>query len=142
MPDITLTTDQLIELAPVLSEIEHLSPPPTAKGRYALAKAAAKVGPAFKLYAEQEQKLVARVAVKDKDGNPALQDMGNGKAHFEIAPEFRDEYVKEMAELKSEPVVLEGVRAVTHAELGACPLTVAHERILIAAGLLEDQAPA
>jgi hypothetical protein len=142
MPELSLTTDQLIALAPVLAEIENLSPPPTAKGRYALAKASAKAGPAFKLYAEQEQKLVARVAVKDKDGNPVLKDLGNGQAHFEVLPEFKDEYAKEMADLKAEPVVLEGVRAVTHAELGVCPITVAQEKVLIASGLLEDKEPA
>ena len=142
MPDMTMSTDQLIALAPVLAEIETLTPPPTAKGRYALAKASAKVGPAFKLYAEQEQKLVARVAVKDDKGNPKMRDLGNGRAQFDVAPEFKDEYAQEMAELKSEPVVLEGVRAVTHAELGVCPLTVAQEKVLIASGLLEDKEPA
>lgn len=141
MPELTLTTDQLTQLAPVLAAIENLSPPPTAKGRYALAKASAKVGPAFKLYVEQEGKLVARVAVKDEKGNPILKDLGNGQAHFEVAPEFKDEYAKETADLKSEPVILDGVRAVTHDELGACPITVAQERVLIACGLLEDKDP-
>lgn len=142
MPDLTISTHQLIELAPVLSAVEQLSPPPTAKGRYALAKASAKVGPAFQLYAEQEQKLVQRCAVKDKDGKVAFRPAGNGLQGFDLLPELRDEYNAEVKALKDEDVVLQGVRMITHAELGQCPITAAQERVLMECGLLDDVEPA
>lgn len=142
MADLILTSKQLILLHPVLAAVEKLSPPPTAKGRYALAKAAAKAGPAFDLYADQERKLLLRCAVKNEDGSVKVKDLGNGQAHFDWLPELAEEATKEMAALQAEEVVLSGVRMVTHAELGACPITGEQERILMAVGLLDDIEPA
>jgi hypothetical protein len=140
--DITITTAQLKALAPALAGILQLSPPPTAKGRYALAKAGAKVDPAYKLFGEQDSALAARVAVKDKDGNPIIRDMGNGLAGFDVRPDAKEEYQAEMKALLEEEVVLSGVRQITHAELGACPITAQQEMVLIDCGLLEDKEPA
>lgn len=142
MADITITTEQLADLAPVLTEVLDLTPPPTAKGRYALAKVGAKVDPAFKVFAEQDAALAKRVATTDEKGAPVMTALPGGQVHFNVRPEMQDEYTAERKAILAEPVVLTGVRQITHAELGACPITARHEMILIECGLLEDKEPA
>lgn len=141
MPDITIKTSQLVELTPVLAEVLRLSPPPTARGRYALAKVGGKVDPAYKLFAEQDQALAVRVATLDKDEKPILKALDNGRIHFNVRPEMQEEYARESKALLEEEVVLSGVRQITHAELGVCPITARHEMVLIDCGLLEDLEP-
>lgn len=141
MADITISTKQLADLAPVLGEVLRLSPPPIAKGRYALAKAGAKAVPAFELFAEQDQALARRCATVDKDGKPIWTALANGTA-FTVRDEMKEEYAAEKKALFSEEVVLSGVRQITHAELGQCPITAHQEMVLIDCGLLEDVEPA
>lgn len=141
MPDITLTTDRLIVLAPVLGAVEKLSPPPTPKGRYALAKAAAQVGPAFQLYVELEQKEIQRCGVKNDKDEVVAKVLPSGGIGFDLLPDLKDEYNAAIKAMRSEEVTLTGVRQITHAELGVCPITAEQERVLIASGLLEDIEP-
>lgn len=141
MPDITLTTAVNNDLAPVLAGIATLTPPPNPKGRYVLMKALDHSQPAYQEFAKREQALVARVAVRDEKDQPVLKPLGDGRSTFEIQPELREEYAAEMKELLEGTVILRGARAVTRAELGACPITIAHERVLVSVGLLVDEAP-
>lgn len=141
MPDLTLSTKTLIEVHPVLAAVEQLTPPMTAKGRYALAKATAKTGPAYELYSKQAIDLMKKVATRDEKDMPILKQTDAGIT-FNVRPECQEEYAKESAALLEEEVVLSGCRAITHAELGNCPITGQQERVLIAAGLLVDEEPA
>jgi hypothetical protein len=77
-----------------------------------------------------------------EDGQPVLKPMGNGQFHFEVQKELQEEYTAAMQELLGGEVVLRGARAITRAELGALPITVAQERILVSVGLLVDEEPA
>ena len=140
MPDLTISVEQNLKLAPALQEIGPLKPPP--KARYVLGKASDSSLPPYEAYSKAEQKLVQRVAVQDKDGNPILRALGNGQAHFDVQKELQEEYDTEMKELKSGDVILKNVRCITRAELGQCPITVDQERILVQVGLLEDSEPA
>lgn len=141
MADFTLSTQLLIDLWPVLQGVEVLSPPPNAKGRYALAKATSAAKPAVDVASGQLLQLMRRCAKVDKDGNPLLKQEGN-RVTCDVRPEVAEEYQRESKAILDEPVTLTGVRAITRAELGDCPITVQHERVLIACGLLPDEEPA
>lgn len=142
MADLTITLKTLIPLHPVLTAVLKLTPPPTAKGRYALSRAGQKVEDAITLYAENEEALIKRCAVTREDGTVAFVERPDGRRGFDLKPELRDEYHRELAGLQAESVTLAGCRMITHAELGACPITGEQEKVLIAAGLLEDAEPA
>ncbi len=140
MPDFTLTTKQALALYPVLIGIGPLTPPPTPKGRYVLGKATTGItGPASA--AEKEGMDRARlVATRDDQDQPILKVTPRGVT-FDVQPSLRDEYAKDVAEWEAKPVVLTGVRQITRAELGECPITVEMELVLVECGLLEDTEP-
>lgn len=142
MSDLTMTTATLTTLHPVLVALDTLTPPPTAKGRYVLSKAAAKVATEHTLYEKALMDFLKTVVTTDDKGEPLFTPAAEGRGvTFSIAVEKVEEYRVGMEGLANEPVVLAGVRQITHAELGACPITVEQERVLIAAGLLEDAEP-
>lgn len=141
MPEVTITTEQALELrvallgAPALPGIEVLSPPPSPKGRYALAKASAALVAALKPFAGEEESLADRHCERDDKGNRVAAPGGGFKLKAGTS------YHAERRELLDEEVTLAGVRQITRSELGDCPITAFHERILIATGLLEDREP-
>ena len=135
MPDPIISSKLLAELAPVLTDIEKLSPPPKAKGRYALAKVSAIAGPAFTILSTQQMALATRLGTDHKQAE-------NGGVTFSIPTDRREEWATESAALLEETVTLTGCRMITNAELGECPLTIQQVRVLIACGLLEDVEPA
>lgn len=132
MPDQILTTEQLARLAPVLAALGPLTPPPSAVGRYAIIKATTKAEVAFAAFAKAESELTNRCAVPG-----SLKDVGNGQATFTVKPELTEEYATQRTALLAEPVTLTGVRAITRAELGECPITINQDRVLVECGLLE-----
>lgn len=142
MPDLTLTTGQLAALHPVLIALDTLTPPPTPKGRYVLSKAATQVAAEHTAYQKVVLEFLKTVVTRDEKDEPIFTPTDAGGVSFTIAPEKLADYQSGIAGLADEPVTLTGVRQITHAELGACPITVEQERVLIAAGLLEDAEPA
>lgn len=132
MPDLTITTEQLSRLAPALSALAPLSPPPSAAGRYAAIRATTKAETAFAAYAKAANELTVRCAVPG-----TLKDVGGGRASFTVKPELVETYAAESAALMAEPITLTGVRAITRAELGECPITIQQDRVLVECGLLE-----
>lgn len=144
VPDIAhviVKASQLSALDQALGGIFTLSPPPTIKGRYALAKAAKAIGPAHQTYQEQKLALLQDHAVK-KDGKPVFEQRENtllfdfGHGIGVTTPEVN----AALKELNDEDISLPGVRMITHAELGDCPITVQQEAALLGV-LLTDEAP-
>lgn len=118
--------------------ILKLSPPPTVKGRYALAKAVLALEPHVKLLVQQTTELAKRHAVTDAAGVPVVKhEEGRSSYRLKDAAAYRNEY-EAMIE---EEIELHGVRQITHAELGDCPITAEQESLLLLAGLLEDKEP-
>ena len=143
MPDLTIPMDLFVVLAPALVEINTLKPPPSPKGRYVLQKALDLSEKPLAEVQKAEQALIRRGAVKDDTGNVLYTPTGKpGELRFEWMPELHEECEAERAALMAALVTLTGLRAITHAELGACPITGAQERLLIKVGLLEDAEPA
>lgn len=140
MPDITIKTRLALDLQlalqgrPDLPGIEVLSPPMTPKGRYALAKATTAVTTALKPYEKARGELVEQHAEK-VDGKNVTPAPGQVKLRDVVA------FNKDLEPMLDEDLTLSGVRQITRDELGACPITAFHERILLAAGLLPDVEP-
>lgn len=141
MSDLTMTTATLTTLHPVLTALDGLTPPPTPKGRYVLSKAAGKVAAEIEVYQKALSAFLKTVVTQDDKGEPIFTPVESGGVSFQIAADKIEEYRTGMTGLAEEQVTLAGVRQITHAELGACPITVEQERVLIAAGLLEDAEP-
>ena len=141
MPDLTITTQQLSQLQPTLAAISGLTPPPTPKGRYVLSKAQEKAAAEYTTYQKSLMDFIKTMVTQDEAGEPILEDAGNGQVRFTIRPDKQDEYAAGTKGLAEESVTLIGVRQITHAELGACPITIEMERALIVCGLLEDVEP-
>lgn len=118
--------------------ILNIEPPATPKGRYALAKAGEQVAGAAATYQKQALKLLNDHAKKDGAGKPQVTMT---EAGVSARPEDPVALQKALDDIGEEDTTLTGVRAITHAELGACPITGWQERMLIAAGLLEDKEP-
>lgn len=137
---LTLTTQLLTELWPVLHALDTKEPAPTAKGGYVLGKAADQAQPATARYEREHMKLLTRCATVDDAGVPMVVQEGT-QVQFTLRGDAKEEYTREAAALLEEPVTLVGVRMLTNAELGACELTVKQRRVLIAAGLLADEEP-
>lgn len=135
MPDHTISTEQLTMLAPALTAIQTLAPK-NAKCRYAIAKLTDATDVAFARFGKIVQQLATECAVPD-----SMRDTGNGRVTFQIADQHRERYLRESAALLTEEVVLSGVRPITHAELGECPLTIEQEKVLIQCKLLDDVEP-
>lgn len=140
MTDLIVKASQLIPLDTALGPVLSLTPPPSPKGRYALAKAANAVGPAVQTFREQHVALLQLHAKKDAEGKPVMQQFADGRQQYDIAD--MEAFSVDFAAIQDEPIVLAGVRMITHAELGSCPITAAQEAVLIATGLLEDMEPA
>ena len=140
--DITLTVLQNNTLAPVLQAIAPMVPWGSPKGRYVASKASDHSLPPYEAHLAQERKLIERVSIKDEKGATIFTPLGPGKFHYEVQPELREEYEAELADMNTGTVVLRGARAITRAELGALPITVEQERVLVSVGLLEDAEPA
>ena len=142
MADITLSIAQNNALAPVLKAMESMIPWGSPKGRYVASKASDHSIPPFEAHAKQERTLIERVSIKDEKGNTLFTPLGNNQFKYEVQPELKEEYDAELKEMSAGEVVLRGARAITRAELGALPITVAQERILVSVGLLVDEEPA
>ncbi len=127
-----------------LGGIFPLSPPPTPKGRYALSRAAKVVGPAHQLYQEQKLALLNEHAIK-VDGKPVTQTIqtATGQAtQFDMGRGFgvvTEAFTAALKELNDEDIPLTGCRMITHAELGACPITVAQETALLGILLIDAE---
>lgn len=149
MPDIGLSipASQLPAVDLALGGLFPLQPPPTPKGRYALAKVANVVGPAHQTYQEQKNALLLKHAVRDAEDKPITRETtlnGQPATQYDLGAGFGNvtpAYLADLKDLNEEPITLTGCRRITHAELGACPITVQMETALIAAGLLEDSEP-
>ncbi len=132
MPDLTLTTEQITRLSPVLSALAPLSPPPSANGRYAFIRATEKAESAIKPFATAEAEMMNRYAVPG-----TIKQAVPGRVTFDITAEKQVEYAAQRAAMLAEPITLTGVRAITRAELGECPITIQQDRVLVECGLLE-----
>lgn len=139
---ITVKAASIVEVANVLAAVEQLSPPPLPKGRYALGKSAkAALGPA-QFHLDKTQELRVEHAKKDGGGKPVTTDItinGQPAKKYEMVDEAA--FNAALKAIGEEEVTLEGCRMITHAELGACPITAYQERVLIDAGLLDDKEP-
>lgn len=143
MADITVKAGLLLELNKALADVLHLIPPATPKGRYALAKAGKAVAAQAATFAEQHQALLVKHAKQEK-GEPVMQATGDGKVAYDLGLGFNvptPAFLAEYKDLCDEDIVLAGVRAITHAELGTCPITGAQEAVLLGV-FLEDEEPA
>src|ERR1043165_6698058 len=143
MPDLTKPTDKILGLANAFAGIGTLSPPPTPKGRYVWARALPQIQHAAAIYYGEERKLIEEHGKRDDAGKLVVRDivLPNGEKgqsyDLKDAPAFN----AAKQSLLDEPVTLTGVRPITRAELGACPITVQQEAWLVAGGLLEDTEP-
>lgn len=131
MADLTITTEQLTRLYPVYQAMGALTLP-TANGRYVVIRASEKVEAAIKPVAIAESELTQRCQVPG-----SARTLPNGQQAFTVKPELAEEHATQRAALLAEPVTLSGVRALTRAELGECPITVAMDRALVECHLLE-----
>ncbi len=146
MSDIThvsVKASQLPVLDAALGGLFSLTPPPTAIGRYALARAAKVVGPAAQEFRAQHQALLVKYATKNEDGTPMTRDVGNGMMQYDLGAGFgktTPEFDAEFRAISDEEIVLTGCRMVSHKELGDCPITLAQEVALLGV-LLTDTEP-
>lgn len=134
MPDLIVTAAQLVALEPVLVALSQMTPPPSPKGRYVLAKASAAVALATPAIHKRVFDLIAEMSDSQTPGD-------DGQVTFSIPADKQPAYHAKLAELESDTVTLAGVRPITQDELGACEVTIEMTRILILAGLLEDIEP-
>jgi hypothetical protein len=142
MTDIIIIAPHFNSLAQTLTQIETLSPAPSPKGRYALAKIASKFSQEHATYKNSFKKFLDEMVTKDDKGMPIYEVIDNEQVKFSVLPEKTKEYFSGVADFDSETITLTNVRPITHAELGSCPITVGHERILLACGILTDEEPA
>lgn len=144
MPEIVVKSVLIQELAGALAGVEILSPPPTPKGRYAIGKASDAAQPAAQRYTKERAALLEKHAKRDEKGAAVRQRFGDNGFQYDLGRGFgatTPEFDAELDAMNDEDVVLSGCRMITHAELGACPITAAQERVLIKAGLLDDKEP-
>lgn len=145
-PDISHVTFKaklLLSLDMALAGVLKLSPPATPKGRYALAKAAKALGPAVQTYNEQKLALLTEHAKRDDKGQPITQTVDQ-TVSFDFGLGFgavTPDVTTALEELNDEDVSLPGVRMISHAELGECPITGEQEAVLLGV-LLIDEEPA
>jgi hypothetical protein len=142
MAELTIIAKQLEVLSTTLLELESLTPPPTPKGRYVLAKIATKVTTEYEIFKKSFKKFLDEMVTTDEEGKPKY-DVGPtpNSVMFTTKPDKIAEYTEGLDAMLSEPAVLTGTRAITHAELGACPITIGQEKVLIACGILIDEEP-
>ena len=136
MADLIVKASQLNVLATALAEMAPLTPPPTPKGRYVLAKAIPLATKAAEAHGVALKAFLDGAVTQDEDGKPIYKVNGN-QMTFDVKAEHQAAYV----EIQNEDVTLAGVRQLTRAELGDCPITVQQEMVLIACGLLQDEEP-
>jgi hypothetical protein len=146
MPDIspppfTFPTRQALELqlalcgSDKLQGVEVLTPPPAPKGRYVLAKATDAVLSVLRTYEKARGQVVNEHTEKDEKGNAISPAPGQVKIRDVAA------FNAVIEPMLDEPVTLPGLRQITRAELGDCPITAFQERVLIKCGLLKDEEP-
>ena len=119
--------------------ILDLKPPPAPKGRYVLAKAAKAAAAETPTYQESVFEVLKEHATRDEQNEPIITVSDAGSVS--VVPQDAEALNKALEELGEEEIVLAGVRMLTHAELGDCPITARQERLLIEVGLLEDKEP-
>jgi hypothetical protein len=142
MAELTIIAGQLEALSTTLSELESLTPPPAPKGRYVLAKIGTRVTTEYEIFKTSFKKFLDEMVTTDEEGKPKYDaGLTPDLVTFTIKPDKIVEYTEGLAAMLSESVVLTGTRAVTHAELGACPITIGQEKVLIACGILIDEEP-
>ena len=76
-------------------------------------------------------------ATVDGEGVPIFHLNPNGSKSFSVRPEKMEEWLA----IQSTEVVLPGARQITRAELGACPITIDQEMVLVSCGVLADEEP-
>lgn len=142
MADLSFSTKLLVDLAPVLSALDTKEPPPEPKPRYVLGKAVDGVDRLLATFNKARQKHTDTFCVKDENGKPVYRpgDTPN-TVQFDIIKGQESAYSDGLVAMMEEPVTLSGARCITRAEMGAFPLTVQQERVLIACGLLQDCEP-
>lgn len=138
MAEITIPSGTLHNVANVLAAMASLTPPPEPKGRYVLARALPAIQKAAEEHGKAFTEFLQGAATKKDDGTPNITAHDNGTLSFVIASEHLEAY----RDIQSLPTAIPGVRMITHAELGACPITIEQEAVLITAGLLADEEPA
>ena len=138
MADLTITAAQLTPLATVLSAMTGLTPPPNPKGRYVLGKLTPLVIGEQQKHELAIAPMLDDFATVDEDGVPIFHLNPNGSKSFTVRPEKMEEWL----EIQATIVTLPGIRQITRAELGACPITIDQEMVLVSCGVLEDAEPA
>ena len=148
MADLVVKAGRLLAVQRTLAEVLGLTPPATPKGRYALSRQASAVEREVEKYTEQHAALLKKHAATNEAGQPLTQPItlpnGQSGVQYDLGAGFGQTtpaFEAELKELNDEDITLPGVRMITHAELGGCPITGTHELILLAAGLLEDKEP-
>lgn len=139
MPTVTVKAGRLRNIAEALEAALTLTPPPTPKGRYALAKAAQAIKPAVATLQAEQMRHINEHATKNEKGEPDIKPTPNGHGIlFKLAD--APAYEKAIKDLFDEDIELAGIRQITHAELGDCPITAAQEAELLGV-LIEDKEP-
>lgn len=118
-----ITHRKLIHIEPSLAAIAPLSPPPELKGRYIFSKAVDAVGEALRKYTELDTEILVRFADKDEKQRPIIKTTADG-LEYQMSDKIKEECRKERKALLDMEIELIGLRAVTHAELGKCPITI------------------
>lgn len=137
MSDLTVAKKHLNALATTLSQMAPLTPPPSAKGRWVIVKAIPKVTEKATEYSKTLKEWLDGAVTKDEEGKPIYNTNGP-----QMAFEFPDESGRaQFNEIQDEQVTLEGVRQITRAELGDCPITVEQELVLVTSGFLDGSEP-
>lgn len=138
---VIVKASQLTVLDITLGGIFPLSPPLTPKGRYALAKAAKVIGPAHQTYQEQKVALLELHAVK-VDGKAVTESLPNGQTRYDLGAGFgktTPAFDADFKAINDEDIPLPGVRMITHAELGDCPITLQQEAALLGVLLVDEE---
>lgn len=142
MPDITFPARRLRDLSMAVGSVFTLQPPPTPKGRYYFAKVAEAIAREVPLYEKSLIETMRDHAEKDASGEPKLTQEQTPTGVLVKAEKIVDlaAYQKAVADLESATVTLAGLRPITHAELGSCPIPVGAYGAMLGT-IIEDKEP-
>lgn len=137
MSDVTISTDVLLRIEGALLAIESLTPTPPSKTGYALAKWATKVEEASLVYRKRLKKLYEAAADKDDKGRAKYEDLGHNRVKYAIGDVHA--VALEEEQMLTEEVTLAGLRPITLAELGTCPVGHGVIKVLLGTVIIDAE---
>lgn len=137
MADLVFSTRILVDLYPALLACGPLTPPMSPQGRYIVRKATEHTEKDYAAFQKEEQALIEKFGKRDEAGTllaPAVNPRGG--LSYQLADPVAFTAARDA--LLDVQVTVTGLRPITRAELGECPVTIGIEAALIKAGLLQE----